>query len=99
VAARRNHVEYQNALQNVNLVAYDIRYLTRHPSGVVLSANASRESDTGGVAPRQRLLTSLKAQWRYRRFSLSAELANTRETQGSNARTRAQGQVFLKREI
>ncbi len=99
VSIRRNRVEYENTLQNVNLTAYDARYWARHPMGIDLSANLSHESDRGGVVPRQRLLTSLRGQWRYRKFFLSMEFGHTKETQGQYARTRTLAQVFLKREF
>jgi len=99
VSARRNRVEYENSAQNVNLQGYDLRYWARFWLGVDLSANVSYENDIGGLMSRRRTITSVKAQWLYRKMSLSFDLGRTLEMQGDFRRARALAQVLLRRDF
>jgi hypothetical protein len=99
LATRRNRVEYANATQNVNLTGYDLRYWGRFWLGVEVSATVSHESDTGGVTPRRRNITSAKAQWRYRKLNVTFDLGRTLETQGESTRSRALAQIMVRRDF
>ena len=99
VSARRSRVEYQNSAQNVNLQGYDLRYRARFWLGLDLSANVSYENDTGGLMPRWRTITSLKAQWLYRKMNLSFDLGRTLERQGDFRRARALAQALVRRDF
>jgi hypothetical protein len=99
ISMRRTRVDYENAAQNVRLQGYDLRYWARFWLGVDLSATASSENDTGGVTPRRRLATAVKAQWHYRKLSLSFDLARTLETQGDFRRSRALVQFLARRDF
>lgn len=98
-ATRRNRVEYEDSAQDVNLVGYDLRYWARFGLGFDLSANASFESDTGGVVPRQRTIASMRAQWLYRKLNLSVDLVRTLETQGEFRRSRYLAQALARRDF
>lgn len=99
ISTRRTRVDYPNAAQNVNLHGYDLRYWVRFWLGVDLSATASYENDTGGVVPRRRMITSVKAQWFYRKLNLSFDLGRTLETQGEFRRSRALVQILARRDF
>ena len=99
VSTRRNRVEYENGAQNVRLQGYDLRYWARFQLGFELSANLSHESDTGAPTARQRTIASAKAQWRYRKFNLTADLGRTVENQGEFKRSRTLLQVMARRDF
>jgi hypothetical protein len=99
ISTRRAQMSYENSLQNMNLVGYDIRYWTRRWFGIDLSAVMSRERDDGGPLPRRREDNSAKAQWRYRKLSLSLDVSRARESQGAFERTRALVQFIARRDF
>jgi len=100
VGARRMQVDYDyNPLQGVNLRAYDLRLWSRVGWGIDLSAEASRERDTGSPEARERSLLTAKAQWRRRKLSLSFDLSRVRDAQGAAERTRTYGQIMLRRDF
>lgn len=99
VTLRQQKVDYDTSPLNVDLSAYDVRMSMRLDSGVDILADLSRERDHGGSSERTRSTAAVKALWRYRRFSLSAELARSKETQGDATRQRTLVQVFLRREF
>ena len=99
MSTRRLRVDYTNSAQNVNLTGYDIRYWSRYWFGLEVSADGSYERDSGGLVPRSRVAGSVKAQWRYRKASLTLDLARTRETQGTSERSRTLIQVLGRRDF
>lgn len=99
VTMRQQKVDYDTSPLNVDLTGYDIRMATRLDSGVDILADATRERDQGGLTERTRSIGAVKALWRYRRFSLSAEFSRSRETQGDVTRRRTLVQVLLRREF
>ena len=96
---RQQKVDYDTSPLNVDLTGYDLRLTTRLDSGVDILADATRERDQGGLSERTRSIAAVKALWRYRRFSLSAEYSRSRETQGDAVRQRTLVQVFVRREF
>lgn len=96
---RRVRQDYTVAAQNIDLTGMDIRYRTRSALGLDVTADATYESDIGGLVPRKRLAGSLKAQMRYRRASLSFDIGMSREVQGSAERNRALIQLVLRRDF
>ena len=99
VSARGANQEFENSAQSVRLAGYGLSLWTRHPLGIDLSANMSYERDTGGGVPRTRLLTTARAQWRYRRASVTMDFTRTRETQGAFERNRTLAQILLRRDF
>lgn len=99
LTGRQSRVQYENSAQNVNLRGYDVRYFSRHPLGIDLSADAGYERDTGGVVSRSRAFGSLKAQWRYRKATLSAEFLHVKESQGGFERARTVAQLLFRRDL
>lgn len=99
VTGRQSRVQYESSAQNVNLRGYDVRYFSRHPLGIDLSADAGYERDTGGVVPRSRAFGSLKAQWRYRKATMSAEFLHVKESQGGFERARTVAQLLFRRDL
>jgi len=99
LSTRRTRVDYENAVQNVNLQGYDLRYWSRLRFGADLSANVSYETDTGGPVERRRTITSARAQWIYRKLNLSFDLGRTLETQGEFKRSRALVQMTARRDF
>lgn len=98
-STRRLRVDYENSIQNINLTGYDFRYWSRHWFGLDVSADAGYEVDTGTPVERSRVTASLKAQWRYRKASLTFDLGHTRETQGALDRSRTLVQILARREF
>jgi len=99
IGARRLDQDYENTPEDVRLSGYDLSLSARHPLGIDLSARASYERDTGGLQPRTRQLASARAQWRYRRASLTLDVTHRRESQGSIERTRSLVQLLLRRDF
>jgi hypothetical protein len=98
-STRRVKQDFENSPQNVRLAGYDLRLWTRHPLGIDLSASTTYERDTGGLVPRTRLLATARAQWRYRRASLTMDFTRTHETQGAFERNRTLAQILLRRDF
>ncbi len=98
-STRRLRVDYENSIQNINLTGYDFRYWSRHWFGLDVSADAGYEVDTGTPVERSRVTASLKAQWRYRKASLTFDLGHTRETQAALDRSRTLVQILARREF
>jgi hypothetical protein len=96
---RRTRLDYENAIQNMNLSSHELRYWIRNRYGMDISAAAVRERDIGGPIPRRRSETSLKAQWRYRKLSLALDVVRTREFQGDFERSRALIQFVARRDF
>lgn len=99
LSARRQNQDYENTPQDVHLSGYDLSLWARHPLGIDLSARASYERDTGALVPRTRQLATARAQWRYRRASLTMDFTRTRETQGAFERNRTLAQILLRRDF
>jgi hypothetical protein len=99
LSLRRSRVDYDNSVQNVNLTGYDLSYWSRHWLGIDVTAQASYEQDTGGSVARQRTTGSAKANWRYRKLTLSFEMSGTREAQGGVERARALVQAQARRDF
>jgi hypothetical protein len=98
LATRRVRVDYDNSDQDVNLVGYDLGYWSRNWFGLDLSLNAGYENDTGAPIARRRLIQAVKAQWRYRKASLSFDLGHTYETQGDFKRSRTLANFLARRD-
>jgi len=99
LSTRRLRVDYANSIQDVNLIGYDFRYWSRHWFGLDVSLDGSYERDTGGPVLRRRVIGSAKAQWRYRKATLTLDLARTRETQGTFERGRTLVQLLGRRDF
>ena len=99
VSAHRTRVDYVNGTQNVDLHGYDARYWARLPLGINLSADASYEKDVGGLVPRERVVTTIAANWRYRKVYFSVDFGRTVETQGGLRRSRTLLQCFGRRDF
>ncbi len=99
LGTRRSIVTADNLLQGSDLISYDLLLGLRFDSGLSLNAIGLYERDNGGVELRVRKSASLKAQWRYRRLSLSADLSRVQEEQGLYVRDRTMGRVDLRRDF
>lgn len=100
IGARRVQIDYDYYPElGVKLVAFDLRLWTRIAYGIELSADASRERDTGAPVVRERSYASTKAQWRQRKLLWTLELSRVRDTQGVADRIRTYGQMTLRRDF
>ena len=100
IGTRHMQVDYDlSPAQGVKLVAYDLRLWSNVGYGIELSADASRERDSGGPELRERSLVSARAQWRRRKLSVSFDLTHVRDAQGAAERTRTYGQIMLRRDF
>ncbi len=99
LGARRSRVTADNVLQDSDLLSYDVLLGLRLNSGVSLNAIGLYERDTGGVELRERKTATLKAQWRFRRLSLSADVSRIQESQGLYVRDRTMGRLDLRRDF
>lgn len=98
LATRRNQVDADNVLQTSKLVGYDLMLSQYFDFGLLLTASRLNERDSG-FEFRTRKTAVLKALWRYRRLTLSADFAFTRESQGSYSRDRTAGSANLRRDF
>lgn len=98
-AARRTRQTSALALQEIDLNGYDLSLGWRWRAGVHLSANTLHERDLGALQSRDRRVDSLRALWRFRQLSVTADLSRTRETQGSYVRERTAGHVVMRRDF
>jgi len=99
-ATRHLQVDYDfSPEQGVNLVGYDLSLWARAGYGIDLSAEASRERDTGTPQARERSMLSAKAQWRKRKLQVTFDLSRVRDAQGASQRTRTYGQIMLRRDF
>jgi hypothetical protein len=99
VASRRARQDYENSQQNVNLQAYDLRYVARTRFGLDLSADLNYELDTGTLNPRRRTSGALKARWAYRKLTMTMDVARTHESQAAADRTRQLVQILARRDF
>ncbi len=99
LGARRTRVTADNQLQDSDLLGYDLLLGVRLNSGLWLNAIGLYERDNGGVEPHVRKTATLKAQWRYRRLSFSADVSRTQESQGLYSRDNTIGRVDLRRDF
>ncbi|MBK7613467.1 MAG: hypothetical protein IPJ08_03075 [Burkholderiales bacterium] len=98
-AARRTRQTSALTLQEIDLSGYDLSLGWRWGAGVHLSANTLYERDLGALQSRDRRVGSLRALWRFRQLSVTADLSRTRETQGSYVRERTAGHVVMRRDF
>jgi hypothetical protein len=99
ISTRRLTQDFEGSSQNVRLHGYDLRWSSRPPIGMEISATASYERDTGGLLPRTRQLATAGARWRYRQAQLVADFTRLRETQGEFERYRTVAQLLLRRDF
>jgi hypothetical protein len=99
VGMRRVHFVADIATQSSDQTSYELAFGWRTNNGLNLMASALFERDSDFFLERDRKTYSLRALWRYRRFSMSADLGRTQETQGLYARDRAVGRLTLRRDI
>jgi hypothetical protein len=99
LATRRTRIDYANSVQDVNLRGVDVRYWSRWWYGLELSADASYEIDTGAPLERRRTISLVKAQWRYRKLSLTLDFGRTREIQGDLELVRYLVQFLARRDL
>jgi len=99
LGARRSIVTADNLLQGSDLISYDLTLGLRFDSGLSLNAIGLYERDNGSVELRLHKSATLKAQWRYRRLSLSADLSRVQESQGLFVRDRTMGRIDLRRDF
>lgn len=98
-AARRIRQTSALVLQEVDLNGYDLSLGWRWGYGTHLSANTLYERDLGALQSRERRVSSLRALWRFRQLSVTADVSRTRETQGSFVRERTAGHVVMRRDF
>lgn len=98
-AARRTRQTSALALQEIDLNGYDLSLGWRWGAGVHLSASSLYERDLGALQSRDRRVGSLRALWRFRQLSVTADLSRTRESQGSYVRERTAGHVVMRRDF
>ena len=96
---RYTRVQYQTSAPGVDLHAFDLRYTSRWFWGLDLSADYSRETDTGGPVPRRREAASLRSMWAYRKVRVNFEMGHTTEDQGSVQRRHFGGRLTMRRDF
>ena len=98
-AARQTRVKADNPLQDVALTGYELSLDWTHGYGLRINAEARFERDTAGLEIRDRKTATVRALWRYRQLTLSADLSRVRESQGAFVREQTAAQLILRREI
>jgi hypothetical protein len=96
---RLNRVDYGNPGQDIDVRGWDLRYWTRFPPDVELSAWVNEETDVGGLVPRRRSSAGMKADWRYRKLRMSMDMGRTVEKHGNARRAPSHVQVQARRDF
>jgi len=96
---RHSLVSAENLLQDSDLVGYDLLLGLHFNTGLSLNATALYERDRGGISFRERKTAGIKALWRYRRLSFSADLSRTQESQDRYVREITLGRFDLRRDF
>ncbi len=99
LAARRSRIDADNAYQASKLEGVDVALGWMHSSGVRVFATSLVERDTAAFEYRERRAMSLRAVWRFRRISLTADVTKSREVQGQVERERTVGNITLRRDF
>jgi hypothetical protein len=99
VGVRRVRLVADIATQSVDQTSYELAFGWRTSNGLNLVATALTERESELLTERDRKTVSIRALWRYRRFSASADLARTRETQDLYSRDRTVGRLTLRRDL
>ncbi|MDO9095013.1 MAG: hypothetical protein Q7U99_20550 [Rubrivivax sp.] len=99
VGVHRQRVAYDDALQDVDLVGYDLRYRVFTLDGIDIQADWTLETDTGRAVTRRREFASLRARWRVRQLLMTLSLTRAHESQDNLQTTRTVGQWLLQRDF
>ncbi|MDP1901516.1 MAG: hypothetical protein Q8K96_13835 [Rubrivivax sp.] len=101
LGARHQTVEYTSLPeQDVNQKSYSLKLWSRIATGVDMSLEATRTSDTGTPqATRQSTSALAKARWRVRRFLMTFEWSRNHEVQGPTERTHTRARLELRRNL
>lgn len=99
IGVRRNRVDYDQSVQDLNLTGWDLRYRLLTAEGVDLQADWSTERDVGAPIQRTRRFGTVQARWRYRQLQMTGSLTHVQEVQDGLRSTRTVGQWLLLREF
>ncbi len=99
VGVHRQRVAYDDALQDVDLVGYDLRYRVFTVDGIDVQADWTSETDTGRGVTRRRDFASLRGRWRVRQLLMTLSLTRVHEAQDKLQTTRTVGQWLLQRDF
>ncbi len=97
LSGRRQLVDNENSVEDVNLTGYILRLHSRPWLRAQLNYEYSQETDTGGTLKRLLKIQRLQFRWAFRQLSLDANAYYTQEKQGSNDRDRWSIRVNLVR--
>jgi hypothetical protein len=99
IGTRRTRVTADIAAQSVEQTSYDMTFGIRVSNALTVSTTALIQHDSGGLEKRDRKTATIRALWRYRKLSISADLARTNESQGSYSRDRTFGHLTVRRDF
>lgn len=99
IGVRRNRVDYDQSVQDLDLTGWDLRYRLLTADGVDLQADWSTERDVGAPIQRTRRFGTVQARWRYRQLQMTGSLTHVQEVQDGLRSTRTVGQWLLLREF
>jgi len=88
LSARRQYIDYENSIEDVDLTGYILRLRSRPWLRTQLSYEFSYENDTGGSLNRLLRIQRLQLSWVYRQLSLSLDAHYSAEQQGVIERDR-----------
>jgi hypothetical protein len=97
LSARRQLIDNQNSIEDVNLTGYILRLRSRPWLRTRLSYESSYENDTGGSLEQLLKIQRLQLNWTYRQLSLSADAHYSAEEQGVVKRERWAIKLNLRR--
>jgi hypothetical protein len=99
IGLRRQKVDYEQSLQDVDLTGWDLRYRVYAIQDVDIQADWSAEKDDGAEVVRKTELASLRARWRMRQLTMTLSVSRALEQQGQFQTRRTVGQWLLKRDF
>lgn len=82
-SARRQLIDNENSVEDVDLTAYIMRLLARPWLRTQLSYEFNYEEDTGGSLNRLQKIQRLQLRWAYRQLSFSGNIFYSNTTQGT----------------
>ena len=88
LSMRRQLIDNENSVEDVDLTAYLLRLQARPWLRTQMSYEFNHETDTGGTLKRLLKIQRLQFRWAFRQLSLSANANYTQEQQGNTDRDR-----------
>ena len=99
LSSQRSTIDYVDSDEDSDLTRYGIQYGVRPWNRAVLILNYYQEEDTGGTLTRETRNLSANLSWRIRQLTVTGELRNIEEIQGTSERERSSIRITARRDF